>query len=265
MAHFIIGNCSPETEMSNSLYRDSRLYDLVMGRFASGGMLDFYHRQVVSYGGPTLELACGTGRLTIPLVEAGADITGIDISEHMLRAAEMKARERDVQVSFLCGDMRDFDLGRQFKLILVPAQSLSHLHAREEVEACFGCVRRHLAVGGGFVIELFNPSPALLARGAGRRYPVGDFEDELTGERFILSEEVRYDSASQVNHISWHFLGGGVGREDLLSFEMRQFFPQEIDALLEYNGFIVERKDGGYDGEVFAGSSPKQLIVCSAR
>src|SRR5215208_53373 len=107
MAHFITGNCSPETEMGNSLYRDSRLYDLVMGRFASGGMLDFYHRQVVRYGGPTLELACGTGRLTIPLVEAVADVTGMDISEHMLRTAEMKARERDVRVSFLCGDMRD--------------------------------------------------------------------------------------------------------------------------------------------------------------
>jgi SAM-dependent methyltransferase len=251
--------------MSNSLYSDSRLYDLVMGRFASGGMLDFYHRQVVSYGGPTLELACGTGRLTIPLAEAGADVMGIDISEHMLRTAEMKARERDVQVTFSCGDMRDFNLGRQFKLILIPAQSLSHLHAREEVEACFGCVRRHLAVGGGLVIELFNPSLALLAREAGRRYPVGDYEDELTGERFILSEEVRYDSASQVNHISWHFLGDGAEREDLLSFEMRQFFPQEIDALLEYNGFMVERKYGGYDGEVFVDSSPKQLIVCTAR
>ena len=76
---------------------------------------------------------------------------------------------------------------------------------------------------------------------------------------------MRYDSASQVNHISWHFLGDGVDRENLLSFEMRQFFPQEIDALLGYNGFIVERKYGGYVGEVFAGSSPKQLIVCTAR
>jgi SAM-dependent methyltransferase len=251
--------------MSNSLYSDSRLYDLVMGRFATGGMLDFYQRQVDSYGGPTLELACGTGRLTVPLAEAGADITGMDISEHMLRTAEVKARERDVQVTFSYGDIRDFNLGRQFKLILVPAQSLSHLHAREEIEACFGCVRRHLAAGGRFVIELFNPSPALLAREVGRRYPVGDYEDELTGERFTLSEEVRYDSASQVKHIRWHFLGDSADKEGVLSFEMRQFFPQEIDALLEYNDFVVERKYGGYGGEEFAGSSPKQLIVCTAR
>jgi hypothetical protein len=183
----------------------------------------------------------------------------------MLRAAEVRARDRDVRVTFLCGDMRDFDLGRQFRSILVPAQSLSHLRTRGEVDACLGCVRRHLAIGGGFVVELFNPSPALLAREAGQRYPVGDYEDELTGERFTLSEEVRYDSASQVNHISWHFLSDGADKEVVLSFEMRQFFPQEIDALLEYNGFIVERKYGGYDGEEFAGSSPKQLIVCAAR
>lgn len=264
MARIITSNRPTATEMSNSLYSDSRLYDLVMGRFATGGKLGFYHRQIASYGTPTLELACGTGRLTIPLAETGTDITGLDISEHMLRTAELKARERDVQVTFLHDDMRNFNLGRQFRSILIPAQSLSHLHTREEVEACFGCVRSHLAVGGGFVIELFNPSPALLAREAGRRYPVGDYEDELTGERFSLSEEVRYDSASQVNHINWYFLRNGADREDVLSFEMRQFFPQEIDTLLEYNGFIVKRKYGGYDGEVFASSSPKQLVVCTA-
>lgn len=251
--------------MSDSLYSDSHLYDLVMGRFATGGMLDFYLRQVAGCGGPALELACGTGRLTIPLAETGADITGLDISEHMLRAAEAKARDRDVRVTFLRGDMRDFDLDRRFRLILVPAQSLSHLHTRGEVRDCLGCVRRHLAGGGRLVVELFNPSPVLLARETGRRYPVGVYEDEVTGDRFTLSEEVSYNSASQVQHISWHFLRDGDDVESVLSFEMRQFFPQEIDALLEYNGFIVERKYGGYDGEEFNGSSPKQLIVCTVR
>ncbi len=68
-----------------------------------------------------------------------------------------------------------------------------------------------------------------------------------------------------MNHISWYFLRDGDDEEGVLSFEMRQFFPQEIDTLLEYNGFTIDRKYGGYDGEEFSGDSPKQLIVCTVR
>jgi hypothetical protein len=168
---------------------------------------------------------------------------------------------RSPSCAVICGISISADSSSSFSF----PRSRCHTYTRARKSKLASAVRRHLAVGGRFGIELFNPSLALLAREAGRRYPVGDYEDELTGERFTLSEEVRYDPASQVNHISWHFLGDGVDREDLLSFEMRQFFPQEIDALLEYNGFMVERKYGGYDGEVFAGSSPKQLIICTVR
>lgn len=45
---------------------------------------------------------------------------------------------------------------------------------------------------------------------------------------------------------------------------MRQFFPQEIDALLAYNGFKVEQKYGDYDGALFSSAALKQLIVCYA-
>jgi len=49
-----------------------------------------------------------------------------------------------------------------------------------------------------------------------------------------------------------------------LAFEIRQFFPQELDALLMYNGFTIEEKYGDYDGALFCGTSPKQLVVCRA-
>ena len=74
-----------------------------------------------------------------------------------------------------------------------------------------------------------------------------------------------YDSATQINHIRWFFRNGESDNDTVLSFAMRQFFPQEIDALLAYNGFPVEQKYGSYDEKVFAGESPKLLIVCKAR
>jgi SAM-dependent methyltransferase len=247
-------------EVEKNLYGDGQRYDLVMGRYASGSLLEFYRRQIARYHQPVLELACGTGRLTIPLAEDGINITGLDISERMLELAELKASERGFRPAFVQGDVRTFDLNRKFRLIFLAAQSLSHLHTREEIEACFERVRQHLAKDGRLLIELHNPSLTLLSRQAGERYAVGEYEGE--NERVSLSETVRYDAATQVNHIRWHFQSEGADEEVVLSFEMRQFFPQEIDALLACNGFSIEQKYGDYDETAFSSASPRQLIVC---
>jgi ubiquinone/menaquinone biosynthesis C-methylase UbiE len=249
-----------------SLYSDACRYDLVEGAFATGDFLDFYRRQIARYGEPVLELACGSGRLTIPLAEAGVEITGLDISEEMLNLATLKASERGVKIPFVRGDVRSFNLGTEFKFIFIAAQSLTHLHEREEIEDCFSSVRRHLTKDGRFLVELFNSSVKLLARESGHRYGVGEYEEQNGGDgRVFVTEEVRYDAATQINHIRWFFRNEGREEEAVLSFEMRQFFPQEIDALLWYNGFLIEHKYGSYDEQEFCDNSHKQLIVCRSK
>jgi len=99
-----------------SLYSDAQRYDLVMGAYSSGEQLDFYLRQVARFGEPVLELACGSGRFTIPLAKEGVTITGLDISEDMLGLAKSKASKDEVKVRLLQGDMRSFDLGEKYKL-----------------------------------------------------------------------------------------------------------------------------------------------------
>ena len=126
--------------------------------------LNFYRNQVSRYGEPVLELASGSGRFTIPLAKGGVNITGMDISEEMLQLAKSKAFKEGVNIRVIQDDMRRFDLGEKFKFIFIPAQSLSHLHTREDIEDCFSCVRQHLADEGRFLIEVFNSSVSMLAR-----------------------------------------------------------------------------------------------------
>jgi len=233
-----------------------------MGAYASGEGFSFYRQQVARYGESVLELACGSGRLTIPLAREGINITGMDISVEMLQLAKVKASQSGASLRLIQGDMRSFDLGEKFKFIFIPAQSLSHLHTRPEIEDCFSCVRRHLAEEGRFLIELFNSSVRLLARETDRRHTMDQYRDPKSGTQVFVTAEVRYDSASQVNHIRWFFREEGSNEETALSFEMRQFFPQEIDALLWYNGFLIEHKYGSYEEGEFSSESPKQLLVC---
>lgn len=253
------------TDNHKSLYSDAQRYDLVEKPYASGDFLEFYRRQIVRYGEPVLELACGTGRLTIPLRENGVDITGLDISDEMLDFARLKASQRGVTISLINGDIRNFDLGRRFKFIFIAAQSLTHLHTREDIEASLSSVQRHLTDDGRLLIELFNPSMRLLARDTDRRYEIGEYDDpNTTGARVHASEEVSYDAATQINHIRWFFRSGDDENETVLSFEMRQYFPLEIDELLWYNRFLIEHKYGSYDESAFSSDSAKQLIVCQS-
>jgi len=252
-------------EKTTDFYSDAWRYDIVEGAYAAGEFLDFYRRQITRYGEPVLELACGTGRLTIPLADDGVDITGLDLYEEMLDHARKKASDRGVRIPLIQGDMRRFDLGKKFRFVFIPAQSLSHLHTQKEVEDCLSCVRGHLTEGGKLLIELFNPSLRLLSRNSDEPFPLGDGPFELpdgTGRVFI-SCRVHYDSATQVNAIEFIYRHEKNDEEKILSFEMRQFYPQEIDALLSYNGFEIVHKYGDYHENTFSSKSSKQLIICS--
>jgi SAM-dependent methyltransferase len=95
------------------------------------GDVAFYERLAHEAGGPVLELACGTGRIALALVEKGLDVTGVDVSDGMLAVARRKAagcsasvRER---LALINQDMSALNLGRRFGFVFVPARSFQHL------------------------------------------------------------------------------------------------------------------------------------------
>jgi 2-polyprenyl-3-methyl-5-hydroxy-6-metoxy-1,4-benzoquinol methylase len=116
--------------------------------------IDFWLREGLA-SQPLLELGCGTGRLTIPLAASGIEITGLDISESMLRRARSKAKDADVEVMWLRGDMRAFDLDRQFAMIFCPFGTFNHLR-HDEIAPCLISVGEHLLPGGHFLLDTFN-------------------------------------------------------------------------------------------------------------
>ena len=245
----------------NSIYDSGPDYDALAVGQNAGEEASFY-ASCAPPGGTALELACGTGRLTVPLAERGFDITGLDNSDAMLEAAKAKADTRGVSAAFVLGDMRGFTLNALFDLIFLPNNSLGHLHTLSDICACFASVLRHLSPQGRFVVDMFSPSLPLLLREPDRHYPMTEYT-RPGGKTVAVSETVSYDGASQILHALWHYRAEGESA-DVRPLDLRIFFPRELDALLTLSRFTIEAKYGGFDKRPFSSASRQQVIVCGA-
>jgi len=245
------------------IFNDGELYDIQQQKMTCD--IPFYISQALKFGGPVLELACGTGRLAIPIAEAGLEIRGLDISEPMLVMARQKAADKNLKIEFIRADCRDFDLNRKFNLIFVAFNSITHIHDGESIKAFFSSVRKHLSAEGRFIIDVFNPDLKILMRDPSQRYPALEYSLPENNETVIITENNVYDRSTQINRIKWYYKIGDREDARIDNLNMRIFYPQELDALLEFNGFEMEVKYGDFDESLFNSDSPKQLVICRRR
>jgi SAM-dependent methyltransferase len=247
--------------MSEDFYADARLYDQL---FPEGDQaVEFYRAAAGRYAGSVLELGCGTGSKLIPIAADGHPCTGLEISPAMLAEAGRKADERGVDVEWMPGDMRDFELGRRFDLVVIAANSLLHLHETTDLVDCFRSVRRHLAPGGHLVLDVFNPSVHVLAQADGVRRS-RDASSFVDPDRGVVRVEVAetYDAATQVTRGRWYFSTDSEGDFLVTPLEIRSIFPQELPLLLSLGGLRVADRFGDWSGAPFTAGAPLQICVC---
>lgn len=251
--------------MTTSLefFNDPRTYDLASGQYDAD--VQFYSDLIEKYGEPVLELMCGTGRLTIPYAEKGIDITGIDLSEEMLGSGREKIKQKGLEVEMIKADCRDFTLNRKFKFIFIPFSSIQLLLGRDDIEACFKCVRNHLEDDGRFVFSVFNPDLTILNRDPEEESRFRQFDDPDGRGKVTISEKTSYNRASQILTARWFFTFADNGEKVEKILNVRILFPQELDILINHFGFEIEDKFGDFDFSKFESSSPHQLFVCKLR
>jgi len=204
-------------------------------------------------GGPVLEYGVGNGRIAVPIARHGVEVSGIDHSAPMLADLRERLKEEpaDVRrrVRLRRGDMRRTKLGRRFPLVVAPFNAALHLYARADVEQFLARVREHLLPGGHFVVDLSMPTPADLARPPSRPFHAPRFRHPTAGVRVKNRERFDYDPVRQVLFVAMEFEPEGDPEAAWMTpLAHRQFFPQEWEALLHYNGFDVEALFGDFAG-----------------
>jgi ubiquinone/menaquinone biosynthesis C-methylase UbiE len=103
-----------------------------------------------------LDLACGTGNITLPLVEKGYDVTGVDLSEDMLAIAQQKTAQAGYMVPFYQQDMRELELPQKFDCITIFCDSLNYVTEEQGVKETFARVYNHLKQEGLFLFDVHS-------------------------------------------------------------------------------------------------------------
>jgi hypothetical protein len=145
--------------------------------------------------------------------------------------------------------MRRADLGRRFPLVVATFNTALHLYERRDVERFLARVRGHLAPRGRFVVDLSVPAPSDLARDPARASYAPRFRHPTAGMVVRNRERFDYDPVRQVLFVAMEFEPVGAPADAWMTpLAHRQFFPQEWEALLHYNGFEVEKVEGDFFG-----------------
>jgi len=233
----------------------------------------FYSALAQEAGGSVLEIACGTGRVTIPIAKMGFPVTGLDIVPRMLERARSKSV--GLPARWVEGDARTFDLGEQFQLIFLTGNAFQAFLTNADQEALLQRVRAHLDNEGLFAFETRNPLFPNCKTREGLFVTLETHGEEEDWPSFINGNgyEVRvsrtrvYGHVAQVLHLTtykrWH--EGEEEHTTITRIALRYTFPQELAALLHYNGFTTIRQYGDWNEEPLTATSPSIISVCRKR
>jgi SAM-dependent methyltransferase len=234
------------------------------------GELEWYLKYIGQSGGPVLELTCGSGRLTVPMAQAGYEIDGVDSSQVMLRRLTEKLQvcSETVQrkVRTFCADISEYMPDLRYGIVILPYNSLQYLEMKEHGAALFSRVSTYLLPGGLFLFTLRRLNMADYANGKERTI---DWTDKP-----VIDEKRRISVASRVvssfdpviNRIANHrtyIIRQGDGSERTINFTT--YAPvievKEYVRMLEVVKFKI-KVFSGYEGLPDDGVSREINFVC---
>ena len=240
------------------------------------GELDFYTKLVKANPENVLEIASGTGRIALRLSKVAKKITGIDLSSDMINEAVQKSTGL-ANIRWVQADMRNFDLGERFGLILIPGHSFQNLRTPQDQVACLTSIKKHLKPNGVFVMHLDHmnlENMMWLGRLCGEERGVlkkeGEFIHPETGKQVHALNGWIYAPATQTATIlslweEYDNTGKKIRRIEREPIPLHAIFPFEVEHLLARVGFEIETVYGDFYKSELTDSSPSMIWVAKKK
>lgn len=255
-ASLYIGQSPGDNEDMENLYLSTAEFYDIDTRHMAYHDVEFYRQYARKMGGNVLEIACGTGRVTIPLAEAGFDVWGIDLSFPMLSILKRKMQSLDSSIArkmhISQADMADFELRRRFDLIIVPFRAFQALTSEERIRSCLGQIRSHLKDDGIFILDVFKPDWRMDESWVSTEEQFDWVKNDEPGGRTIIRTRLRrsIDTVNQIIHpeIVYYIEDASGARERIAEeLSLKYYYQYQMEVLLIVSGFTIRESFGYYD------------------
>lgn len=243
-------------------YDDPVLYD------NENDMIDevpFLLNWAVKSNGIIIDLACGTGRVTIPLACKGFKMIGVDLHKGMLEQAKKKSNKENIQIQWIQQDCTKLALNVKSHFIYMVGNSFQHFLTNDAQDRLLTSVNRHLENNGIFIFNTRFPSKEELLQPNSEEYwrTYKDKESGLLVDVYTISN---YDSLNQIQHYQtnrkYKSEQGFVVKEKSTNISLRYVFPKEMERLLFHNGFEIEHIYKDWNQTPISNDSDEMVYVC---
>jgi len=208
---------------------------------------EFHFALAEKYGGAgILDIACGTGALTVPLAKSGYDVAALDLSAPMVDVTREKLRKANLYAELHTANMTDFNIGRKFSLFIIARSGFMHLLTPLEQRRTLLNIKGHMTNGGVLTFNHFQPHPTIQAKMMQASTNEYHFRAEYInsdGKKERISEALAYDHITQVMRGNWRFESlddsGNVIAARIRPQAMRHTYRQEMEYLFELCGYEI--------------------------
>lgn len=246
-----------------SIFDDGDAYDLVLKDIPYG--FDFYVSLAREAIGPVLDIACGTGRILLPCLQAGVDIEGLDLFEPMLKTLRAKAAALGLSPRLHRADMSDFSLPRRFALVMIPFNAFIHNMTQEAQIRCLQLCREHLLPGGKLTFDTFFPALEFVSTAPKTRVLEGTFPHPQTGlpvraydTRTVERVEQLFHSLNEIELLA---ADGSVQTVYRSHVSSRYIYKQEMELLLRVAGFPRWEIRGDFEGRPLTRENDAMVVT----
>lgn len=248
--------------MTDDPYADSALYDLEYADHTED--ITYYQRLAGDLPGPILELGCGTGRLTLPMVRVGATVDGVDLSPSMLAGLRTKLETQPStadRLRLFQGDFRDLPEGlrNRYAAVFWPFNALHHCRSELDVLATLRGALDRLAPEGLVALDVYLPDRELYDRDPEATYEHRIFKDPRTGLPLHTWEQGWWDEDARTHHVVYTYRHRD-GTEERAHLRLRMFERDELLGLFERAGLRVVHSAEDFSGSAVRPASLKWVV-----
>ena len=218
----------------------------------------FYLELAQQIGGPILDVACGTGRLTRAIAETGLNITGLDIMPTMLTQARKLARHLDIE--WVQADCRTMELDRRFRLLLMTSHAFQCLLTDQDQRDFLERAYHNLDSGGVLAFETRNLTGRTYNRSSEKKYAY-TFAD-TQGQWIDVAIASKFDPTTMIDHLQLIRTHRETGKTVYSKIRLRYTELADLNHLLKNQGFTILEQYGDWSKAPFGSSSPEIITVC---